>query len=56
MKQIVRFRNMTVSIPLKDGETPEDAEDRLLDILDDAGFIFAAYNLETDEAEDDETE
>jgi len=51
--KIVRFKNMYVSVPLKDGETEMEIEDRLIDAIDNiAEGIVLSYKIETTEEDD----
>lgn len=50
--KVVRFEKMTVVIPLKDGETPEDIEDKLIDAVESVGSRFTSYKLEVTEEDD----
>lgn len=52
MGKIIRFFDMTVVIPMKDGETAEDIEDRLIEAVEQAGSGFTSYKMETEEEED----
>ena len=53
MKKIVRFTKMTVVIPLKDEETVEEVEDRLIDAVEQAGSRFTTYCIEMEDEPDD---
>ena len=53
MGTIIRFFNMTVIIPMKDGETVEEIEDRLIEAVDQAGSRFTSYKIELEDDEDD---
>ena len=53
MKKIVRFKKMTVVIPLDDGETVDEVEDRLIDAVEQAGSRFTTYCIETEDEPDE---
>ena len=54
MKKVMRFTHMTVVIPLEDGKTEEEVEERLVDAVESAGSRFTTYRIETEEEEEDE--
>ena len=54
MHKIIRFIDMTVTIPMKDEETAEEIEDRLIEAVESAGSRFTSYKTETKEEEDDD--
>lgn len=49
MGKIIRFFDMTVTIPMKDGETEEEIEDRLIEAVESIGSRFTSYKMETEE-------
>lgn len=53
MNKIIRFKEMTVVIPMKDGEAQDEIEDRLCDAIDSAGARFITYKIETEEEEEE---
>jgi hypothetical protein len=53
MKKIIRFSDMTVVIPMKDGETAEEIEDRLAEAVETVGARFTSYKIEIKEEEDE---
>jgi len=53
MGKIIRFFDMTVTIPMKDGETAEEIEDRLIEAVEQAGSRFTSYKTEFEDEEDD---
>jgi len=53
MGKIVRFTKMTVVVPLKNGETVEEAEDRLIESVEQAGSRFTTYCIETEDEPDE---
>ena len=53
MGKIIRFFDMTVTIPMKDGETTEEIEDRLIEAVEQAGSRFTSYKTEFENEEDD---
>lgn len=53
MKKIIHFFDMTVTIPMKDGETAEEIEDRLIEAVESAGSRFTSYKTEIEDEEDD---
>lgn len=53
MMKVLRFKEMTVVIPMKDGETVEDIENRLIEAVESAGSRFTAYRIEAEEEEDE---
>ena len=53
MCKIIRFFDMTVTIPMKDGETAEEIEDRLIEAVESAGARFSSYKTEFEDEEDD---
>lgn len=40
---------MTVIIPMKDNETVEEIEDKLIDAVDSVGSAFTGYHIEVEE-------
>ena len=50
--KVLRLLELSISIPLKNGETPEEAEDRIMDALEPFGV--ASYKTEIEEYEDEE--
>ena len=50
--KIARFSDMTVTIPIEDGETEEEVEDKLIEALDAIGVGFMAYHLSVEEEEE----
>lgn len=54
MCKIIRFFDMTVTIPMKDGETAEEIEDRLIEAVESAGARFSSYKTEFEDEEDDQ--
>lgn len=52
MAGVIRFNNMTVVIPIHDGETASDVEDRLIDAIEAAGSMFTSYAIEVEGEED----
>ncbi len=54
MGKYVRFYDMTVAIPMKEDESWEDIEDRLIEAVESAGSGFASYKIEICEEEDEE--
>ena len=48
--KILRITNLSISVELKD-ETPEEAEDRILDALEP--FCVASYKTEIEEYDDE---
>ena len=55
MRKIIRFFDMTVTIMMKDGETVEDIEDRLIEAVEQAGSRFTSYKMETEEEKEEDT-
>ena len=53
MGKIIRFFDMTVPSPMKDGETAEEIEDRLIEAVESAGSRFTSYKIESEEEEDE---
>lgn len=53
MRKIVRFFDMTVTIPMQDSETEEEVEDRLIEAVETAGSRFTSYKMETEDEEED---
>ena len=53
MGKIIRFFDMTVTIPMKDGETAEEIEDRLIEAVESAGSRFTSYKTEFEDEEDE---
>ncbi len=54
MSKILRFTKMTIVIPVKDGETNEEIEDRLIEAVESAGARFSTYILEEVEEDDED--
>ena len=54
MKKVIRFKDMVTVIPMKDGETQEAIEDRLIEALESAGSRFTTYKIEIEDEEDGE--
>ena len=53
MRKIIRFSNMSVVIPMKDHETQEEIEDRLIEAMENIGSRCTSYRIKIEE-EDDE--
>ena len=53
MGKIIRFFDMTVTIPMKDRETAEEIEDRLIEAVESAGSRFTSYKTEFEDEEDE---
>lgn len=52
MKKVIKFKNMTVVIPVKKNETAEEIEDKLADAMESIGSRFTTYTIEiTEESE-----
>lgn len=52
MAKIIRFVDMTVTIQMKDGETAEEIEDRLIEAVESAGSRFTSYKMEFEDEEE----
>ena len=53
MGKIIRFFDMTVTIPMKDGETREEIEDRFISALESVNEdCVATYTLKITEYDD----
>lgn len=52
--KVLRFKDMSFSMPINDGETPEEIEDRVIDILDSLrDDMVIGYKTEIEEWDDD---
>lgn len=51
MKKVLSIRGACLNLPMQDGETKDEAVERLLQKLDDAGVCFFLW---TEEAEEDD--
>ena len=50
---VVRFHKMTVSVPMKDNETIEEVEDRLVEAIDTIGEgVVISYRLAVEDYDD----
>ena len=50
--KIIRFFDMTATVPMNDGETEEETEDRIIEALKSAGAVVVSYKKETEEMDD----
>lgn len=53
MGKVFRFKNMMIVIPIKEDETADEVEDRIIDAIYATGARFMSYNY-TIEDEPDE--
>ena len=52
--KVLRFKDMSFSMPINDGETPEEIEDRVIDIIDSLrDDMVIGYKTEIEELDDD---
>jgi hypothetical protein len=52
--KVLLFKDMSFSMPINDGETPEEIEDRVIDILDSLrDDMVIGYKAEIEEWDDD---
>lgn len=52
--RVIRFYKMSVSVPIKENETAEEVEDRMIEAVDSIGDgVVISYNTEIEEYDDD---
>lgn len=54
--KMLRIGGAAIYLKMHDGETQDDAVDRMLDIVDDAGIKIIGWNEESIEEYSDETD
>ena len=54
MKKIIRFFDMTVAIPMKDGKTVKEIKDNLIEAVETVGSRFICYKTEIEEEKDED--